>query len=188
MIKTYVLDTNVLIQAPYDVNCFEENYIVLPMVVLEELDNLKKAEGERGANARASIRMLEQLRMRGDLLKGVTLENGGTLRVEKNYVDVELPPDLPEEKADNRILKVCRGLTEQQDAGEPEREKPPRIILVTKDILLRIKAQIIGIRAEDFITEQVSDRDEQYTGRCEVFIPEEDVKERSEESRVGKEC
>ena len=102
MIKTYVLDTNVLIQAPYAVNCFEENYIVLPMVVLEELDNLKKAEGERGANARASIRMLEQL---------------------------------------------------------------------------RIKAQIIGIRAEDFITEQVSDRDEQYTGRCEVFIPEEDVKE-----------
>lgn len=97
--------------------------------------------------------------------------------MEKNYVDVELPPDLPEEKADNRILKVCRGLTEQQDAGEPEREKPPRIILVTKDILLRIKAQIIGIRAEDFITEQVSDRDEQYTGRCEVFIPEEDVKE-----------
>ena len=177
MIKTYVLDTNVLIQAPYAVNCFEENYIVLPMVVLEELDNLKKAEGERGAKARASIRMLEQLRMRGDLLKGVTLENGGTLRVEKNYVDVELPPDLPEEKADNRILKVCRGLTEQQDAGEPEREKPPRIILVTKDILLRIKAQIIGIRAEDFITEQVSDRDEQYTGRCEVFIPEEDVKE-----------
>lgn len=84
------------------VNCFEENYIVLPMVVLEELDNLKKAEGERGANARASSRMLEQL---------------------------------------------------------------------------RIKAQIIGIRAEDFITEQVSDRDEQYTGRCEVFIPEEDVKE-----------
>ena len=68
MIKTYVLDTNVLIQAPYAVNCFEENYIVLPMVVLDELDNLMKAEGERGANARASIRMLEQLRMRGDLL------------------------------------------------------------------------------------------------------------------------
>lgn len=182
MIKTYVLDTNVLIQAPYAVNCFEENHIVLPMVVLEELDNLKKAEGERGANARASIRMLEQLRMRGDLLEGVALEHGGTLRVEKNYVDVKLPPDLPEEKADNRILKVCRGLAEQQDGEEseqwePEQEKPSRIILVTKDILLRIKAQMIGIRAEDFITEQVSDRDEQYTGRCQVFIPEEDVKE-----------
>lgn len=182
MIKTYVLDTNVLIQAPYAVNCFEENHIVLPMVVLEELDNLKKAEGERGANARASIRMLEQLRMRGDLLEGVALEHGGTLRVEKNYVDVKLPPDLPEEKADNRILKVCRGLAGQQDGEEseqwePEQEKPSRIILVTKDILLRIKAQMIGIRAEDFITEQVSDRDEQYTGRCQVFIPEEDVKE-----------
>ena len=59
MKKTYVLDTNVLIQAPYALRCFEEHTVVLPVVVLEELDGLKKAEGERGANARTAIRMLE---------------------------------------------------------------------------------------------------------------------------------
>ncbi|WP_125142039.1 PhoH family protein [Clostridium transplantifaecale] len=192
MIKTYVVDTNVLIQAPYALNCFEDNQVVLPVVVLEELDNLKKAEGERGNNARTAIRLLEQLRVSGDLLKGVGLPGGGTLRVEKNFVDVKLPRDLPEEKADNRILKVCKGLSEQisgwmedereeskspEEAGQPEGKGQPEDkgqgILVTKDILLRIKAQIIGIRAEDFTTEQVSDKDGQYQGRTEVYVPEE---------------
>lgn len=179
--KTYVVDTNVLIQAPYAVQCFEEHLVVLPVVVLEELDHLKKAEGERGANARSAIRILENLRQKGDLLKGVPLENGGCLRVEKNFVDVELPPDLPEEKMDNRILKVCLGLKrsaaeELSEQNGPEKSQEP-VILVTKDILLRIKAQIIGIRAEDFATEQVSGREEQYTGREEAFVPEEHLKE-----------
>ena len=164
MIKTYVVDTNVLIQAPYAINCFEDNRVVLPVAVLEELDHLKKAEGETGANARKAIRLLEQLRHQGDLLTGVKLEHGGTIRIEKNFVDVVLPPDLPDDNMDNRILKVCRGLE-----GE--------VVLVTKDILLRIKAQIIGIRAEDFTTEQVSGREEQYTGRIEVFAPEEYFKD-----------
>ena len=65
MKKTYVLDTNVLIPAPYAPRCFEEHTVVLPLVVLEELDSLKKAEGERGANARMAIRMLEELRLKG---------------------------------------------------------------------------------------------------------------------------
>ncbi len=116
MIKTYVVDTNVLIQAPYAVQCFEDNQVVLPVAVLEELDNLKKSEGERGANARKAIRLLEELRHKGDLLAGVPLDGGGVLRVEKNFVDVALPPDLPEDKMDNRILKVCRGLADQAAA------------------------------------------------------------------------
>ena len=146
MVKIYVVDTNVLIQAPYAIESFEDNEVVLPMVVIEELDHLKKAEGEVGMNARRSIRCLEQLRQKADLLTGVQMENGGRLRVEKNYVDVELPEDLSSEKADNRILKVCAGLS---------REHEEQVILVTKDILLRIKAQILGICAEDFTTDQV---------------------------------
>ena len=63
MRKTYVIDTNVLIQAPYAFECFQENQVVLPFVVVEELDSLKKAEGERGANAREVIRCLEKFRM-----------------------------------------------------------------------------------------------------------------------------
>ena len=168
MVKIYVVDTNVLIQAPYGMQCFEDNQVVLPVVVLEELDNLKKAEGETGANVRTTIRMLEELRLQGDLLEGVTLPGGGTLRVEKNYRDVELPSDLPETKSDNRILKVCLGLSQ---------EKPEQVVLVTKDILLRIKAQIIGIKAEDFLTEQVLGHDAQYRGRICVYAPEENFKD-----------
>ena len=138
MIKTYVIDTNVLIQAPYALECFEDNHLVLPLVVLEELDGLKKAEGEKGANARAAVRKLEEYRHKGDLLQGVELPGGGCLRVEKNYVNVELPPDLPDDKPDNRILKVCKGLADDKKADQ--------VILVTKDIVLRLKAQILGIK------------------------------------------
>ena len=168
MVKIYVIDTNVLIQAPYGLHCFEDNQVVLPVVVLEELDNLKKSDGEIGANVRRAIRMLEELRLQGDLLEGVALPGGGTLRVELNYKDVELPPDLPDTKSDNRILKVCMGLS---------KEKEEQVVLVTKDILLRIKAQIIGIRAEDFQTEQVLGHDEQYKGRISVYAPEENFRE-----------
>ena len=167
MVKTYVIDTNVLIQAPYAMQCFEENQVVLPLVVLEELDGLKKADGERGANARRAIRFLEKLRGRGDLLQGVPLDNGGFLRVEANCVDVELPESLPEDKADNRILKVCRGIGQE---GTPA-------VLVTKDLVLRIKAQIMGLEAQDFSTEQVIPEEEQYCGRIQCYVPEERFKE-----------
>ena len=135
MIKTYVIDTNVLIQAPYALECFDDNRLVLPLVVLEELDGLKKAEGEKGANARAAVRKLESYRQKGDLLQGVKLPGGGILRIEKNFVQVELPQDIPDDKPDNRILKVCKGLAETEKEGQ--------VILVTKDIVLRLKAQIL---------------------------------------------
>ena len=167
MIKSYVIDTNILIQAPYACQCFEENRVILPLVVLEELDGLKKAEGEKGPNARRAIRFLEKLRMKGDLLKGVELENGGFLRVEANCVGVELPESLPEDKADNRILKVCKGISDE--------EKP--VVLVTKDLVLRIKAQIMGIEAQDFSTEQVIAEEEQYSGRQQCFVAEDKFKD-----------
>lgn len=169
MKKTYIIDTNVLIQAPYALNCFEDNNVVIPLVVVEELDGLKKAEGEKGRNARQAVRILENYRNLGDLLEGVSLEQGGILRIEKNYRNVELPPELPEDKADNRILKVCKGLSDNKGKEE-------QIILVTKDLVLRLKAQILGVVAEDFTTEQISTDDEQYTGRKEVYIPEDLIK------------
>jgi len=177
--KTYVIDTNVLIQAPHAVYCFEEHLVVLPVVVLEELDNLKKSEGERGANARTAIRILEKLRQEGDLLQGVPLKKGGLLRIEKNFIDVDLGADFPDKTMDNRILKVCLGLSKKMKAEQVSENEAAdsSVILVTKDILLRIKAQILGIRAEDFATEQVSDREEQYTGREEAFVPEDSLKE-----------
>ena len=169
MTKTYVIDTNVLIQAPYAIECFEDNNLVIPLVVLEELDGLKKSEGEKGVNARAAVRILEGYRQKGDLLQGVELLGGGVLRIEKNFVQTELPSDLPDDKPDNRILKVCKGLSETVSEIQ--------VILVTKDLVLRLKAQILGIKAEDFEREQISDDDAQYTGRTEVYFPEDMAKE-----------
>ena len=163
MQKTYVLDTNVLIQAPYALQSFEDNHIVLPLAVLEELDALKNTEGEKGANARQAIRYLEALRLKGNLINGVTIENGSTLRLEVNCVDEKLPDGISDHKNDNRILKVCLALS----------RGPERVILVTKDIVIRIKAQAMGIEAEDFTTEQAPAEREQYTGRCEVYVPED---------------
>lgn len=167
MKKTYVVDTNVLVQSPYGLYAFEENEVVIPLVVVEELDGLKKAEGEKGANARKAIRLLDSLRQRGNLLSGVPIQNGGTARVETNCVDVTLPRDLPENESDNRILMVCKGLKE----SDPCRD----VVLVTKDIVLRIKAQLLSIRAEDFEAEQVSRQEANYTGRGHAYLPQNAV-------------
>ena len=99
----------------------------------------------------------------GICLKGL-IPTGGILQVEKNYLNMKCPQNLPEHKSDNRILKVCLGLS---------KEGLKQVILVTKDILLRIKAQLLGIQAEDFTTEQVAGHEEQYLGRKEVFVSEE---------------
>ena len=109
MRKIYVMDTNILIHAPEAILNFEDNEVVIPMAVLEELDGLKNSEKEKGRNAREAIRHLENLRVQGNLVAGVDTEQGGIIRIEKNYVDMQLPKDMPEDKMDNRILKVCRG-------------------------------------------------------------------------------
>ena len=165
MKKVYVLDTNVMIQSPLALLSFEDNDIVLPIVCLEELDRLKGDDGERGANARECIRFLEKLRVSGNLLEGAALPGGGTLRVEANCVGVELPDGLPDSKSDNRILKICRSLA---DRGE-------RVVLVSKDIIVRLKAQMMGLAAEDFTTEQSPKLAEQYTGRASVYTADENM-------------
>lgn len=161
MQKTYVLDSNVLLQAPYALESFEDNHIVLPLAVLEELDTLQSSDGDRGGNARQVIRFLEQVRLQGNLLDGVPLHCGGTLRLEVNHVHTELPHGMDPEDRVSRILKVCKGLTED---GVP-------VILVSRDIVTRIKAQMMGIPAEEFTTDQISKESLPYTGRADVYVP-----------------
>ncbi len=163
MKKNYVLDTNVLIHTPYALASFEDNRIILPLAVIEELDGIKKADGEKGRNARQAIRFLEQFRTEGNLTEGVRLPWGGELRIEINHIDVELPAGFNPESPDNRILKVCKGLMQKNE----------KVILVTKDMVVRIKAQIMGIPVEDFTTDQVPTATESYTGRQEVYAPED---------------
>ena len=162
MQKTYVLDANVLLQAPYALASFEDNHIVLPLAVLEELDALKGADGEAGNNARQALRFLEDLRLRGDLVKSVILPSGGTVRLEVNHVDAALPQGIEPGSWAGRVLKVCRGL---MDEGTP-------VTLVSRDMVARIRAQMMGVPAEDFTTDRLPDGAQPYTGRTEVYIPD----------------
>jgi PhoH-like ATPase len=138
-----------------------ENQVILPLVVIEELDGLKKADGEKGINARDVIRSLENLRLKGDLLKGVELEGGGSLRIEPNCSNVSLPEDLPDHKPDNRILQVCLGI--KYDVKDDDNIVD--VVLVTKDLLLRMKAGILGITSEDYLNQQVQNPHDLYKGR-----------------------
>lgn len=162
MKKSYILDTNVLLQSPFAIFAFGDNDVIIPEVVLEELDRFKKEPTENGANAREAARILDSLREKGNLAKGIGLPGGGCLRIELNFKDVELPDGWAHEKADNRILKVCKGLA---DKNEPA-------VLVTKDIIERIKGSIIGVQVQDFQNEQVVTQDSQYKGRCVLYTSE----------------
>ena len=167
MEKTYVLDTSVLLQTPYALEAFEDNQIVLPIAVLEELDALKGAEGEQGTNARQAIRRLEALRAQGNLLSGVPLPHG--FRRE--------PIRWMRYASDIALLLSVVGIVLAARSTEDDRKtwlsgsvcvliaSIVLRVLVTKNILLRIKAQILGLPAEDFTSEQAPVSADQYTGR-----------------------
>lgn len=175
--KTFVLDTNVLLHSPYALYSFEKNNIVIPEVVLEELDRFKKDNTELGANARHVARLIDGLREKGSLNQGVKLENGGVLRIEMNFHEVKLPDSWVGSVNDNRILKVCKGLLEN---GE-------KVFFISKDIFARIKADILGITAQDFFAEQAPVYDEQYRGRLDVYTPEDKLNEFYEKSLLEQE-
>ena len=103
------------------------------------------------------------MREKGNLNKGVKLENGGTLRIELNYRNVKIPDSWDDSNNDNRILKLCKGLQEDKE----------NVFSVTKDIFVRIKADILGITAQDFFAEQVPEYEKQYRGRQEVYTTKE---------------
>jgi len=165
--KTYVIDTNVILYSSGALLSFGNNDVVIPEVVLEELDNFKKDKTDLGVNARQASRIIDRLRKEGNLNKGVVLAGGGKLRVEMNHYDTMMPPSWEKEKPDNRILQVCKAL---KDAGED-------VILITKDTFERIKADIVNIKSEDYYEKVVPDNDNQYTGRIEVYIPSQKIEE-----------
>ena len=175
MKKTFVLDTNVILQTPRSLFFFEENQVVIAEVVLEELDRFKKEGSELGAHAREAARIIDDLRQKGNLLEGIKLPNGGTLRIELNYTDVVLPESWQDSKNDNRILKICKGLD----------QKGSNVILVTKDIFLRIKAETIGIEVQDFHAEQVPVYDEQYKGVQEVYAEDESIEKFYSQGKIS---
>ncbi|RKP54786.1 PhoH family protein [Pararobbsia silviterrae] len=163
--KLFVLDTNVLMHDPSSLFRFEEHDVYLPMMTLEELDNHKKGMSEVARNARQVSRTLDALvaDSGNSLTEGIPLsrlgnrEAAGSLFFQTTLNDIAPVEGLPEGKADNQILGVVRALQAQQ----PERQ----VVLVSKDINMRIKAHALGLPAEDYFNDQVlEDKDLLYPG------------------------
>lgn len=175
MIKSYVLDTNVLLHDPQALFKFDENNLIIPITVIEEIDRFKKDLNETGRNARHVSRTLDGLRRQGHLITGVELESGGHLRVvlhSKEAMD-RLPPELIDDRGDNRILAVAMDLKE---AGEHP-------VFVTKDTNLRIKADALGLTAEDYSSDKV-EVDDLYSGYTEVMVDKDQVDKFFEEGYI----
>lgn len=155
--RLFVLDTNVLLHDPMSLFRFEEHDIYLPMIVLEELDGHKKGMTEVARNGRQTSRNLDALaaQVGGDMTKGLKLSATGhqsargLLFFQTEPMSGDLPASLPQGKADNQILGVVAGLRQRH----PERE----VILVSKDINMRVKARALGLPAEDYENDKTLD-------------------------------
>jgi PhoH-like ATPase len=167
--KLFVLDTNVLMHDPMCVFRFEEHDVYLPMITLEELDDHKKGMSEVARNARQVSRDLDALAASltdnpgADMADGLPIahtghrEAGGKLFFQTTLLDVDLPRGLPQGKADNQILGVVKALRDQHTGRE--------VVLVSKDINMRIKARALGLAAEDYFNDKtLDDGDLLYTG------------------------
>jgi PhoH-like ATPase len=159
--KNYILDTNVLLHDPNSIHRFEDNNVLVPIEVIEEIDRFKRESTELGQNARSVSRTLDSLRAIGRLSEGVPLPNGGHLRVvfEKPASAEKNHRLFSTDSVDNRILSLASAIRKQQPKGHT--------ILVSKDINLRIKADALGVMAEDYENDRVLIKD-LYTGMIEI--------------------
>jgi PhoH-like ATPase len=162
--KIYVLDTNVLLSDFNALYAFKSNDVVIPLKVLEEIDKHKKRQDGVGANARQVIRELDKLREKGSLAEGVKLGGKkGVLRV-KNYGDCKLPSDMSMEDPDNQILATVFNASVGENSSV-------RVVLVSQDINVRVKADALGLTAEDYTTNQIVDKAEEvYTGFAQHLV------------------
>ena len=165
---TYVLDTNVLLYDPNALFVFQDNDLAIPITVIEEIDRFKKDLNETGRNARRVSRHLDALRQVGSLADGVTLDGGGVLRVAFPRSDVSLPDGYGRSSNDATILQTALALAGPAAAGT--------VVLVTRDTNMRIKADALGIPAEDYEHAHI-ELDEHYGGVTTVDIPAEQIAE-----------
>jgi PhoH-like ATPase len=175
--KTYVLDTNVYLTDAESILAFTNNDILVPLKVLDEIDKHKKRQDTVGVQARSTIRKLDQLRAKGNLSKGVRLEKGkGIIRV-KSYNPLCLPDDLDLEDPDNQIIATA--------LSEMEQNKTRKVVVVSRDINMRVKCDALGILTEDYQVEQVvANSDQLYSGICEVLVDDQVIDNFYEDKEV----
>ena len=164
--KTYLLDTSAILTDRDAISSFGRNDILIPLKVLEEIDNNKKRQDTVGAHARGAIRILDNLRKKGSLQKGVRIGKGLGLLYARAYDPDLCPAGLDIENADTQIIVTA--LTEIKD--NPNK----KLIVVSRDINMRVKCDALGLLCEDYKVEQiVKDRTEIFTGFSTRLIDEE---------------
>lgn len=169
MKKIYILDTNVLLHDPQSLTSFGDNEVVIPLVVLDELDKKKQGVDEVAKHARMIIRTLDKMRVDGNIRTGVKTLAGGMIRVELNYAD-RCPQNLDSSRMDNRIIGVAIGIIEEEE-GKAENKRSVK--LITRDINLRVKCDALGIPTGDYIGDSVvAKADLIYEGVKEISIGE----------------
>ncbi len=164
--KNYILDTNVLLHDPNSILSFKQNFVLIPIEVIEEIDHFKRESSELGQNARAVSRMLDGFRNGGSLSEGVALSNGGRLRIIFNQTKSKLRTGqiaiAGSTSVDSRIIALALSV----------QRSTPKLptILVTKDINMRLKADALGLPAEDYESDRIN-ISELYTGVFDLTVP-----------------
>ena len=176
MKKNYVLDTNILLHDPYAIFRFDDNNVIIPIYVIEEVDQFKREGSERGRNARHVVRLLDELREQGALSKGVSIKSGGTLTVAVPSKRPELPSAIDKAAMDNAILQTAFDIREQ-DGGRPT-------VFVTMDTNLRIRADALGMVAETYENQRVEPQRVE-TGVAEVEVSADEIDSFFQEGRLA---
>jgi len=188
MKKTYVLDTNVLLSDPKSIFSFEDNDLVIPLVVLEELDHHKSRLDEVGKNARQVSKTLDELRLKGSLVEGILLQNGTTLKIVPIGPNLltNLPAELTSSKVDNMIISFMLQLKQENVFdSQDSNNQSSQAILVTKDINVRIKCDSLGVKCEDYLKMRVAtDANHFYKGVEVIEIDESRVDEFYKENKL----
>jgi PhoH-like ATPase len=166
--KTFIVDTNVLLYDMTSIHSFPGNDVVIPLIVLDELDRFKDKPGLLGESARYVNRFLDETRQQGSLAEGVYLEDiDQKIKVEFNTVDL-LPSDLNHSAGDNKILGVALALS---NAGHD-------VTVITKDINFRVKCDVLKIPSEDYYKDHINNRDNSkdlYSGTFTLTVDKEQI-------------
>lgn len=174
MAKAYILDTNILLDSPRAIFGFDDNTVIITGTTLQELDSKKTAPGELGFNARETCRIIEKLRLKGDLTAGVPMDNAGVFKVILNAGQWHMPSGYSEDKPDNQIINTALDIKKNQG------HMFNQVILVTNDTSMRINASVCAAACgfSDFVESYRNDHvssAEMYTGKRELHVSKEAI-------------
>jgi len=162
--KVFVLDTSVLIHDPFCLGKFDNNIVVLPFCVIEELDKLKNAPNSVGENARRTSQLIDKYKKRGSLKNGVPIGEGGLLIGDYTPKFKQLFPQGIEKSNDNILIATAKKWQDKKDKKD--------VFIVSKDINLRLKASIVGINEQDYLNDKAVDQVEKiYSGFVRLVLP-----------------